>query len=69
MIYSYFYSPEHVTKDCTELLKKWEDKKANCSTVHENPWKNKKKNEEFDVQVVTQGGKNSWEFFYGKGSS
>jgi hypothetical protein len=53
---AYCYSPEHVTEDCPDLLKKWEDKKTNCNMVHAEPCKNKKKNEEVDVWVVTRGG-------------
>jgi hypothetical protein len=33
------YSPKHVTEDCPDLLKKWEDKKGNCNMVHVEPCK------------------------------
>jgi hypothetical protein len=51
---AYCYSPEQVTEDCLGLLKKWEEKKGNCNMVHVKPCKNKNKNEEVNVQVVTQ---------------
>jgi hypothetical protein len=37
MLCAYCYSPEHVTEDCPDLLKKWEDKKTNCNMVHAEP--------------------------------
>jgi hypothetical protein len=58
MLCAYFYILENVTEDCLDLLKKWEDKKTNCNMVHAEPHKNKKKNEEADVWVVTHKGEN-----------
>ena len=37
MLCTYCCSLEHVTKDCPDLLKKWEDKKGNCNMVHIEP--------------------------------
>jgi hypothetical protein len=68
MLCAYYYSPKHVIEDYPELLKKWEDKKSSCNMVHVEPCKNKKKNEEVDVWVVTQGGVNTGaEFEHGEG--
>jgi len=39
----YFYSPEHVTEDCPNLLKKWEKKKEHFNMVTVEPHKNQKK--------------------------
>jgi hypothetical protein len=69
MICAYFYSPEHVTKDFLDLLKKWEYKKTNYNMVHAELHKNKKKNEEDEVQVVTyEGAKEGDNFEHGEGS-
>jgi hypothetical protein len=53
---AYCYSPEHVTEDFPDLLKKWEDKKGNCNMVHVEPCKNQKKKGEVNIWVVTHGG-------------
>jgi hypothetical protein len=45
----YYYSPESVTKDYPDLLKKWEEKKVNCNMAHAKLRINKKKDEEVDV--------------------
>jgi hypothetical protein len=37
------------------LLKKWEDMKGNYNMVHAEMHKNKKKNEEVNLRVVTHG--------------
>jgi hypothetical protein len=47
------FVPNHVTEECPNLLKKWEEKKTHCNMVHADPHKNKKKNEEVDVWVIT----------------
>jgi hypothetical protein len=68
VLYAYFYSPEHATKYFLELIKKWEKNNTNCNMVHVEPCKNKKKNEEVDVRVVTQGGvKTEEDFDHGEG--
>jgi hypothetical protein len=41
--------PKHVTEDCPDLLKKWEEKKAHCNMVTTEPHGNQKKDEEVDV--------------------
>jgi len=51
MLRVYFYSPEQVTKEFHDLLKKREDEKTNCKMVHEELYKNKNNNEEVDVRV------------------
>jgi hypothetical protein len=69
MLCAYFYSPEHVTKDFSDLLKKWEENKTNCNMVHVEPCKNKKKNEEVDIWVVTLWrGKDRGRLDHGEGS-
>jgi hypothetical protein len=69
MLCAYCYSHEHVTEDYPNLLKKWEDKKTNYNMVHVEPHKNKNKNEEADVRVVTRGGEKTWvDFEHGEGS-
>jgi hypothetical protein len=66
---AYYNSHEHVIENFPDLLKKWEDKKGNCNMVHVKPCKNKKKNGEVDVWVVTRGGTKTWEEFeHGEGS-
>jgi hypothetical protein len=66
---AYCYSPEPVTEYYLELLKKWEENKTNCNMVHAEPHKNKKKNEEDDVRVVTHRGEKIGENFkHGEGS-
>jgi hypothetical protein len=60
---AYCYNLKHVTEDSLNLLKKWEEKKANYNMVHAEPWKNKNKNEEVDVSVVTQGGEKTQAYF------
>jgi len=37
-------------------MKKWDEKNTNCNMVHVELQKNKKKNREVDVQVVTRRG-------------
>jgi hypothetical protein len=49
----YIYSIEHATKDCPNLLKKWEEKKAHCNMVTMDPHGNQKKDQETDVWVIT----------------
>jgi hypothetical protein len=67
MLCIYFYSLEHVTEDFPDLLKILEEKKSNM--VHSELRKNKKKNGEVDIQVVTVGGEKPWEDFEnGEGS-
>jgi hypothetical protein len=67
---AYFYSPEHVTEDCPNLLNKWEEKNTNCNMVHAEPCKNKKKNEEADVQVVIHKRVKTRSYFeHGEGSA
>ena len=69
MIYAYYYSPEHVMKDCPDLLKMREEKNTNCNMVHVDPHKNNNKNEEVDIWVVTEGGANTRpNFEHGEGS-
>jgi hypothetical protein len=63
MFCAYCYSPEHVTEDCPEILKKWEVKNTNCNMVHIETCKIKKKNEEAGVQVVTHRGAKKGEKF------
>jgi hypothetical protein len=66
VLYAYLYKPEHVTEDCPNLLKKWEDKKTNYNMVHDELRKNKKNNEVFDIWVVThRGEKTGLDFEHG----
>jgi hypothetical protein len=53
MIFAYCYSLKHVTKEYPYLVNKWEEKKTHCNMVHADPHKNKKKDEEVNVRVVT----------------
>jgi hypothetical protein len=54
VIYAYLYSPKHVSKDCPNLLKKWEDKKGPTVTwFMPSHARTMKKNEEADIWVVT----------------
>jgi hypothetical protein len=51
------------------LLKKWEDNKAKYNMMHFDPHKNKKKNGEENVWVLTCGGaKIGRDFEHGEGS-
>jgi hypothetical protein len=69
MLCAYCYSLEHVTEDCHDLLKKWEEKKTNCNIAHVKSCKKKKKNEEVDMWVVTHRGvKTEEDFEHGEGS-
>jgi hypothetical protein len=62
----YCYNTKHVIEDFVDLLKKWEEKKAHCNT---EPHKNQNKDEEVDMQVITQGrGKTIMYFQHGKSS-
>jgi hypothetical protein len=54
VICTYFYSPEHAIEDCPNLLKKCEEKKRHCNMVHVEPCKNKKKDKEVEVWVITR---------------
>jgi hypothetical protein len=54
-LYRYFYSTEHVTEDCRDLLKKWEERKAHYNMVTTKPRRNQMKDEEVNVWVITQG--------------
>jgi len=69
MLCAYFYSPEHVTDDSPELLKKWDEKKTDCNMVHPESCKIKKNNEDTDIHVVTCiGEKTRVELEHGEGS-
>jgi hypothetical protein len=61
------HSPNHVTKDCHDLPKKWEDKEAHCNMVTIELCENHKKDDEVDVWVITQGRENTgMNFEYGE---
>jgi hypothetical protein len=48
--------PTHVTKECPNLLQKWEEKKTHCNMVTTEPHRKNKKNDEVDVRVITYEG-------------
>jgi hypothetical protein len=50
----YYYGTDHVTKDCLELLKKWEEKKEHYNIMKLESCMNKNKDEEVDVWVINQ---------------
>jgi hypothetical protein len=48
----YYDNTNHVTKDCPNLLEKWEVKKEDDNTVTLDPCVNQKPEEEVDVWEV-----------------
>jgi hypothetical protein len=52
-LYGYCYYLEHVTEDCLDLLKEWEEKKAYCNMVTVELHGNRKKDDEVDVRGIT----------------
>jgi hypothetical protein len=53
VIFSYYYSTDHVTNDYHDLLNMWEEKKTHYNMVHTKLHGNKKKDDEVDVRVIT----------------